>query len=141
MNMNIGSHSFMDVNVPILWGVRAIVQDRKGRLSVIDVSGPRAIVEVLGDKAAPGVRYELVNGGICVFQNGKALYSYFPDQKLISPVSLNLQEIQISGSTIRVGTNRFSNNSVSGFGVGISVDEHGIGLGAPLPAGLARLVV
>jgi len=40
-----------------------------------------------------------------------------------------------------VGTNTFQNNVVSGFGVGISVTENAIGLGGPIPPGLAALRV
>lgn len=42
-------------------------------------------------------------------------------------------------SEIRVATNIFGGNMASGFGVGISVTESGIGLGRQVPPGLAEL--
>lgn len=56
-------------------------------------------------------------------------------------LSLKLPECEIQRTGIRVGCNMFSGNMVMGFGVGIVVDERGIGMGAPLPEGLAKLVV
>lgn len=141
MNLNMGSQTFVDVEIPLLWGKRAIVQDKQGRISVIDLSSSEAKLEIVGDKQAPGVEYKLNIEGFSILEGDKELYSYNPEEKTLTGIALNLPECQIGSSEIRVGTNTFSGNIVVGFGVGIVVSEAGIGMGAPLPPNLAKLVV
>ena len=143
MNLELGSHRFQNVEIPILWGQRAIVADRQQRLAVIDLSGQHAKIEILANKPAPGVAYEPVGAGYKIFdkRGGSAIYVFDPSAKVLTSVSLGLPEIQIDQSMVRVGTNRFSSNMISGFGVGISVHADGIALGGPLPPGLARLQI
>ncbi len=114
-----------------------MLQDPQGRLS-----GPRANLEVLEDEPAQGVSYApRVDGFVIMDSDGTELYKVNPTAKSIEPVSLNLLPVTISRDLIRVGTNTFQGNMVSGFGVGISVTDGGIGLGGPLPPGLAALQV
>jgi hypothetical protein len=141
MNLNMGNQIFRDVTIPLLWGTRAVVQDQKRRLSVIDLSGETAKIEVLGDQPAPGVEFEPTVSGFVIASRGLELYSYNPAEKLLQGLSLKLPECQIAPAWIRVGTNRFAANAVVGMGVGIAVNERSIALGAPLPSGLARLAV
>lgn len=141
MNIQMGSQYFHDVAIPVLWGTRAILQDKKGRLSVIDLSGEKARLEVLGDQPAPGAEFEPTLGGFIILSGGAELYSYSPTEKVLQGLSLKLPECQVQPSWIRIGTNRFSGNAVAGYGVGIAVTEHSIALGAPLPSGLARLSI
>lgn len=142
MNLRMGSHAFLNVQVPLLWGTRAVVQDPQGRLSIINLAGPRANLEVLEDEPAQGVSYApRVDGFVIMDADGTELYKVNPTAKSIESLSLNLLPVTISREFIRVGTNTFQGNMVSGFGVGISVTEQGIGLGGPLPPGLAALQV
>ena len=57
MNLKMGSQVFRNVQIPLLWGTRVVVQDEEGRLSVIDLAGDTAKIEILGDKPAPGVAF------------------------------------------------------------------------------------
>lgn len=141
MNFRIGSQSFVNVQIPLLWGQRAIIQDRKNRLSVIDLSEPRAKLEILGDEPAPGVTYEPSFSGFKILKNGLALYQYDPTEKRLESLSLGLPDCEVTSSAIRIGNNQFSGNSIVGFGVGLAVTPEGISVGAPLPSGLARLAV
>jgi len=141
VNLNMGSHSFRNVEIPILWGKRAILQDKKGRISIISLEGEKAELEILGNKPAPKIEYELVSNGFKIMRFGKDVYSFNPNSRTITGLSLMLPEIEIGRDGIRIGSNMLSGGMVSGFGVGIVVDEHGIAMGAPLPEGLARLVV
>lgn len=141
MNLNMGSQKFENVEIPLLWGKRAVLEDKKGRISIISLEGNKAVIEVLGDKPAPNVQYEMIEDGFKIIVDGEELYSFDPNRRVITGLSLNLPECEIQSSGIRVGTNMFSGNMVVGFGVGIVVDERGIGMGAPLPEGLAKLVV
>jgi len=141
MNLRMGSQVFTDVQIPLLWGERAIVQDEDGRLSVVDLSGERANVEILADQPAPGVGFRPWLDGIVILQDGAELYSYNPREKTLSSLSLGLPEVEISATGTRIGTNWFSGNVVTGFGVGVAVSKEGISLGAPLPARLARLTL
>ena len=141
MNLNMGNQSFENVEIPLLWGKRAILEDKKDRISIISLEGAEAVIEVLGSKPSPNIQYELIEDGFKVIVNGQDLYSFDPVRRIITGLSLKLPEIEIQDSGIRVGSNMFSGNIVMGFGVGIVVDERGVGMGAPLPEGLAKLVV
>ncbi len=140
MNLAMGSHTFREVTVPLLWGSRAILEDDAGRLSVIDLAGDKAHLEILGDKPAPGVAFTPTIDGIAILSpQREELYLYSPAERRLSTDRLNLPDCQILPDKILVGTNAFSSNMVSGFGVGIAITEHGISIGGPLPPGLARL--
>lgn len=141
MNFRIASQSFVNVQVPLLWGKRAIIQDKKNRLSVIDLGEPKAKLEILGDQPAPGVTFEPSFSGFKILKNGLALYLYDPTEKRLESLSLGLPDCQVTPSAIRIGSNQFSGNSFVGFGVGLAVSPEGISFGAPLPPGLAQLAV
>jgi hypothetical protein len=141
MNFRIANQSFVDVQIPLLWGQRAIIQDRKDRLSVIDLSEPRAKLEILGDEPAPGVTFEPSFSGFKILKNGLALYLYDPAEKRLESLSLGLPDCQVTPSAIRIGSNEFTGNSFVGYGVGLAVTPEGISVGTPLPSGLARLAV
>ena len=141
MNLNMGSQTFANVEIPLLWGKRAILEDEKGRISIILLEGDEAVLEVLGNKPAPDVQHELMQDGFIVIANGQELYSFAPENRVITGISLNLPECEIRSNGIRIGNSVLSGNAVVGFGVGIAVNEQGFGMGAPLPAGLAKLVV
>ena len=141
MNLQIGSQVFENVTIPLLWGKRAIVQDEAGHLSIIDLGGPTAKVEVIGDEPAPGVEFVPTVEGFEIMRDNKALYSYSPGTRTIASGSLALPPLQICETETRIGINVFSGNVVVGSGVGIIVSESGVGMGGPLPPGLAKLVV
>lgn len=139
MNLRMGSQVFMNVAIPLLWGERAIIQDKRSRISIIDLSGEKARVEVLADEPAPGVGFRPRVDGIVILQDGVELYVYNPQEKTISSLSLGLPEVQISVTGTRIGTSWFSGNLVAGAGVGLAVKNEGIALGAELPPKLAKL--
>ncbi len=135
-----GSQLFVDVQIPLLWGTRAILQDPEGRLSIVNLATEGATLEVLEDEPAQGVSYApSVEGFVIMDANGVELYKVNPTAKSISALSLGLPPVTISRDSIRVGTNRFQNNMVSGSGVGILVTESGISLGGPIPSGITDL--
>jgi len=136
-----GSQVFEDVQVPLLWGQRAVIQDRKGRISVIYLGGERAKPEIVADRPAAGTAFVPRIDGIVVLRDGKELYTYNPKEKMLTGIDLALPECQIAPWGIRVGTNQFRGSFISGFGVGIAVTETAISLGAPLPPGLAKLAI
>lgn len=142
MNLAMGSNVFRDVTIPVLWGTRAILQDKEDRISIIDLSNERTSLEVLGDQPAPGMEFRPTVDGFSVLKNGDALYRYNSSEKTITGVSLNLPECQIGRFETRVGTHVFSNNTFAGMGVGFMVEENGISIGvSSLPPGLAELIV
>jgi hypothetical protein len=141
MTIRMGNQVFKDVEIPLLWGERAIVQDHHKRISIIDLSGEKARVEVLADEPAPGVRFRPSGDGIVVLEGHRELYSYNSLEKTISSLALGLPEVQIGASGTRIGTNWFSANSIVGFGVGVAVRKDGIAFGAPLPPNLAKLSI
>jgi hypothetical protein len=141
MNLRMGSQLFEDVEIPLLWGTRAVLEDRKGRLSIVDLSGDTARLEILADKPAPGVRFRPRSDGTVVMQGSTELYVYDPSERLLEGISLRLPTCQVGPGATRVGRNVFAGNVITGFGVGIAVSEDGISLGAPLPPSLAKLRV
>ena len=137
MDLEMGTHKFINVSIPLLWGTRAVVQDRKGRLSIIDVGRGTGRLEVLGDKPAPDVEYRPLEQGFEVRRDGEPQYSYDPTDKRLSAIATNLPDCTVSGEAISVGGSTFVGNTVVGFGVGIAVSGSGISMGAPLPPWLA----
>ncbi|OLC43858.1 MAG: hypothetical protein AUH75_02170 [Gemmatimonadetes bacterium 13_1_40CM_4_65_7] len=137
-----GSNIFRDVQIPLLWGQRAVVQDEEGRLSVIDLSSREAKLEVLSDEPAEGAAYSPRDDGFVVLDDrGRELYSYNPRDNVLSSISLGLPECQVTKSVMRIGGNTFSGNRVVGSAVGIAVTETSVSIGAPLPPGLAKLAL
>jgi hypothetical protein len=141
MNLKIGSESFFNVAVPLLWGTRAIIQDKLGRITVVDLGGSSAKLEILADEPAEGIEFEFTSDGFLIRDGDKALYNYSSVDKTLRSASLNLPQIVISPGSIMVGTNTFSNNTIIGSEVGLLISERGIGIGASLPYNLARLVI
>lgn len=141
MNMRMGGQTLLNVQIPLLWGDRAVVQDKQGRLSIIDLSMNAARAEILGDEPAPGVSFRPSVEGYTIVKDGVELYRYNPNERQLTSISLGLPECQITPTQTRVGGSRFSGNVISGFGVGIAVTKNGVAVGAPLPSGLAELVL
>ena len=141
MNFRMGGHTFANVEIPLLWGTRAIVEDKEGRISVISLEGTEAKLEILGNKPAPEIPYEIIEDGFKILENDTEMYSFSPKTGTFTGHALRLPECQIERTKIRVGSNTFSGNVVSDSGVGIVVTETSIGMGAPLPEGLAKLSV
>jgi hypothetical protein len=140
MNLKMGGQVFLNIEIPLLWGKRAVLQDSEDRLSVIDLSGSQPIIEILGDEPAPEMDYTPISeGGFQIWRDGKPSYSYFAADKRLSSLDSRLPDCEIKPSGIRVGGSVFSNNTIEGPGVGIVVSETGIGMGARLPSNLAKL--
>jgi hypothetical protein len=142
VNLKMGSHKFTDVSIPLLWGSRAVVQDREEHLSIIDLAGPKTHLEILADKPAPKTRFApTIEGFTILSRAGDEVYTYSAHDKLLISISLGLPDCQIRSDAITVGTNRFSGNMIVGAAVGIAVTSTGIAMGAPLPPDLAALVL
>jgi hypothetical protein len=137
-----GSHVFLSVEVPVLWGTRAVLQDPQGRLTVIDLGGERAKLEVLEDEPAQGILFApRVDGFVLLAPDGTELYKVNPTAKSISAISLELPPVTIARDAIRIGTNTFQSSMITGAGVGFIITENSIAVAGPLPSGLAALRV
>lgn len=142
MRLRMGSQNFQDVTVPLLWGTRAVLQDRHGRISIVDLGGERANLEIVGDTPAPGVEYRPTVDGFVIMVGAEDLYQFDPTRHKITPLTLDLPECEITPHQTRIGSSIIANSSISGFGVGIRVTPGGgMAIGAPLPPGLAALDV
>lgn len=140
MNLQLGSQVFNNVEIPILWGTRAILQDAKRRMSVIDLGGSHAKIEILGDKPAPGVEFKPLSDDLVeILENGKSLYIFDSNRKCLQSITLDLPECEIRPNGTRIGGSFFQGNTITGAPVGIVVSATGIGIGASLPPGLAKL--
>ena len=141
MNLKMGSHIFSSVDIPLLWGKRAVIQDKQNRISIIDLGGRNARIEVLADAPAPGISFEPTFSGFKILENRLALYLYDPKEKRLENINLGLPDCEITPSGIRIGSNYFANNVIFGSPVGFAVTPQGIAIGASLPADLAQLIV
>jgi len=140
MNLNMENQIFEDVRIPLLWGKRAILEDKKGRISIILLDGNKAVLEVLGNEPTSNIQYETIEDGFKVIHNGQDLYSFNRKRRVITGHSQKLPECEIRGGGIRIGSSVLSRNKTLEFGVGVEVQEQRIIMGNSLPRGLARLV-
>ena len=124
-----------------MWGQRAVLQDATGRVSVIDLGGPEAELEILGDEPAPGCEFFPTTFGFEIVKGCRALYNYSPNEKILTAMALNLPQCSIAPDMIAVGSSQFVRNVFRGMAVGIIVTEDSMAVGGPLPEGLASLVV
>lgn len=141
MNFRLGSQSYTNVKIPLLWGSRAILSHSSGALSIIDLSGDVAFIEIVSDKPWSQIEYSEKEDGYVIYRNGVQAYFYSPVRKLFKDLSGSLPECEISSEYTRIGTNRVGGGMVSGFGVGMGVSESGFFIGGPIPPGLADLKV
>jgi hypothetical protein len=140
MNLNMENQIFEDVRIPLLWGKRAILEDRTGRISIILLDGNKVVLEVLGNEPTPNIQYELTEDGFKVIHNGQEIYSFDKERRIITGHSQKLPECEICSDGIRIGSSLLSRSKAIGFGVGVEVYEQRIVMGNNLPEGLARLV-
>jgi hypothetical protein len=139
MNFQIGSNS-IDGGVPLLWGSRAVIQDKNGKLTIVDLATTPPKLEILGDRPAAGIVYTpTVGDGFTVLNGDRALYTYSPAEKTLTGEAIPLPQCQILEDSVRIGQGRFSGNVAVGCEVGLLVTEQGVGFGASMPPELARL--
>ena len=137
MNIRLGPHFFADVDIPVLWGSRAILRDRQGHLSIINLEGEVPVLEVVDDKPARGAEFSpTMNGFMIIDRVGTGLYTLEPKTKLITSFVSRLPAVAVGLEEIRVGPNVLAGNIVAGIGVGMVITENGLTLGGPLPLGL-----
>ncbi len=139
MDFQFGSLAFRSVQVPILWGTRAILAHPIGVLSMINISGETAKLEVIGDNPSSDVEYSEKEDGFVIYDNGQQVYFYSPARKLIRDMRGELPECELTSDHVRIGTKKISNSMVSGFQVGIGVSAKEFFIGGSLPKGLVEL--
>ena len=139
MNIKLGDKVVRDVQIPLLWGSRAVSQDRNGRLSIVDLS-EGAKIEIAGDRPVPGVPIVKNGHGFDVLLDGKPLYHYDPDQKTLISIDLGLPDCQVGSRFVRVGANTFGSNGGTDSGIGIVVTTTATWIGGSLPQALQPCV-
>jgi|GEM_PF-1665546 hypothetical protein len=141
MNLKLGTQIFAQVQIPLLWGKRAVIGHSNGALSLVYLGGVVATPEIVADKPAVGIEYSERDEGFVIFLDGKESYFYSPAKKLLRDLAGSLPECEISSAGIRVGNSHFQGNMIIGSQVGIGVTEQGFFMGGPIPEGLAPLLV
>jgi hypothetical protein len=140
MNTRLGNNEFGGVEIPLLWGTRAVFPDSEGHLSIIDLGGRDAKLEIILDKLAPDIEFiPTSDGSSIILAAHKKLYSYNPSVKRLSNISLNLPDCEIDNDSIRVRGLYISGNIVVGGAVGLKIDENDVVMATDLPPGLANL--
>jgi hypothetical protein len=141
MDFRIAGQFFSNVRIPLLWGSRAVLRDRQGHLSIVDLEGDSPRLEVIDDKPAAGANvFPQTDGYVILDEHGGHLYSVNPTTRSLTPIGLRLPSITFGERELRVGTHVFEVNMVA-VGVGIHATESGIALGGPLPLPLRPLRV
>ena len=141
MDIHFGSQLFFGVQIPLLWGTRAVIGHPNGEMSIIELSGDIAKPEVVMNCPWQGIEYAEKEDGLIIYSEGNAAYFYSPPRKIIRDISGKLPECEITRDRVRIGTNTISNSTIHGFQVGMGVTESGFFIGGPAPKGLAPLIV
>lgn len=140
--VELGSNTFENVLIPVLWGKRAILVDDMNQISVIDLSAPEPRWEIHADEVASGIEFLPTSDGFSIIdQNGGEVYRFSPSMKRLTGESLSLPELEFSTNQTRIGNGILRRNSVSNFAVGIHVQESALTMGTRLPDGLAPFSV
>ncbi|MEI6610799.1 MAG: hypothetical protein WCO53_13800 [Deltaproteobacteria bacterium] len=149
---NIGGNKFEKVFIPLAFEDRYFLveeQDGSDIWTVITLSEGKPIVEILQNKPQKNpitVSDTNPTGIIAVADptTGQFIYKLRPGSKnssIFGKINGKETEIKITDREIRIGTNVFQNNMITGFAVGIRVDKNGgIALGAGLPPELQKLI-
>ena len=150
--INIGSNRFDKVAIPLIFKDRYfLLEDVDGNdvWTVLTFSKEEPIIEVLRNTPQQNsiTTVETNPTGIVTVSHpstGAFLYKLRPGSKnssIFGSISDEEAEIKITDREIRVGTNVFQNNKVSGFPVGIHIsNDGGIAIGAQLPPQFKKLI-
>lgn len=141
MDFIIGSVNFRGVKIPLLWGKKAILSHSNSALSVVDLSGELAILQILADEPWNDIEYSEKEDGFVIYENDTQSYFFSPVRKMFRDLTGKLPECELGTDCTRIGTNRICGGMISGFGVGIGVSESGFFMGGPIPEGLAKLKI
>ncbi|GJL73824.1 MAG: hypothetical protein NMNS01_30230 [Nitrosomonas sp.] len=149
---NIGSNQFKNVTFPLVFQDHYFMLEtshEKDVWTVLQLKDGHLIIEVLKNdpQQNPSTQVTTNPTGIITVsdkESGKFLYKIRPKSKNTSIFgSINGEEtkIKITDTEIRVGTNSFQNNTVTGFSVGIMVNKDGgMAMGCGLPKEIQKLV-
>jgi len=149
--VNIGSNKFENVAFPLAFENRYFMLESSSESdiwTVFTVHNGKPIIEILKNQPHENDLSKSENNptGIVTVSDPKTgafLYKLRPGNKnssIFGRLNGEETEIKITDREIRIGTNVFQGNMVSGFAVGIIVDSNGgIGMGAGLPLELQQL--
>ncbi len=140
MDIRVGNRVLKDVDVPLLWGNRAVIQHRLGNLSVIDLGSRPARLEILEDQPAPGVSFAPTISGFRILASPDGPYNYNPKDRTLASWSGNLPDCQIDEQYVRVGESVLGRSATFGADVGPRVTSNRVIFELSLPAELAELI-
>jgi len=150
--ISIGSNKFEKVAIPLAIEDRYFLfeeQNGNDLWTVFTFSNGQAVVEVLRNQPqqnALSMATTNPTGIVTVADSttGAFLYKLRPGSKnssIFGRIKGEETEIRVTDREIRVGTNVFQNNLVTGFAIGIRVGKDGsIGMGARLSPELSKLL-
>jgi len=147
----IGSNQFKNVIFPLAFENRYFMLESfngKDLWTVFTLQDEKPVIEILKNKPKKNnvSVVETNSTGIITVSDpttGLFLYKLRPGNKnssIFGRIKGKETEIRITDKEIRVGTNTFQNNIITGFMVGILVDRNGgISVGAGLPSEIQKL--
>lgn len=149
--VSIGNNKFENVVFPLALENRYFMLESSVGVdiwTVLTVKDGKPVIEILKNKPQDNdlSKSETNPTGVVTVSDPKTgvfLYKIRPGNRnssIFGRIEGQETEIKITDKEIRIGTNTFQNNLVSGFAVGIIVDgTGGIGMGVGLPAELRKL--
>ncbi len=149
--VNIGGNKFEKVFIPLAFEDRYFMVEEQGGNDVWTVltrSEGKPVIEIMRNKPQENpitVSDTNPTGIITVAdpKTGQFIYKLRPGSKnssIFGKINGKETEIKITDREIRIGTNVFQNNMITGFPVGIRVDmSGGIDLGSGLPPELQKI--
>ena len=140
MDLNINSHSFQNIRIPLIWRERAIVQEPNKIMSVINIGDFLPNLEILRNRPAPGINFLLTWSGFQVMRFPRDLYEFNVRERTFTTQTLGLPDVQIDDFYIRVGTLVYPN--LDGFEAAgrLQVTPDDVKVGVPMPFALFRLI-
>lgn len=139
--MQFGSQILSNIKIPMLWGKRALISHPNNKISIIDLSGTKALPEIVADEPWLNIEFVEKEDGYIIFKDDEPQYFYSPPRRIIRDLQGSLPECQITNNNIRIGSNTIGSSMITGFEVGIGIDENGFFIGGSMPSGLAELKI
>ena len=141
MDLKIDRHSFQNIQIPVLWGNRAIIQEPNLVFSVINIGGITPTLEIVRNQPVPGIDVLPKRWGFEIIWLPEDRYEFNVGEGAFTTNTLGLPDVQIDEFHVRVGTEVYPH--LRGFGevVGLQVMPDEVRFGVPIPLALSRLIV
>jgi len=143
-----GGNTFKNCPVPLAFNGRYFILEPGPLFSVVLSHSGKPVFEILKNEPAENPLTDVTKNAAGIItvsekETGKFLYKFRPESEtsiVFGKIDGDTTTVVIGDKNIKVGTNTFQNNMVSGCGAGIVIDDKGdMGMGCPIPPELNQL--